>query len=888
MRRTIFMLAAALAAALPPAIAGAGGGAPAPKLAPAATAPAAQRVTEAFGADLIAGKKLTFPIPDAPGPATLSPGVEALVQGASPSALLDLVVTLDRPADDRMAAALAGLGVWSHTFQNLPSAAIRLPVARLADLRNLRGVLALYDNHPLKFFLKESATLNNTTKAWNELGVTGKGVTVAIIDTGVDGTHPDLAPAMKANVKLVGFGQDPTPTIPLGDLPNSDTSSGHGTHVAGDVAGRGTASGGQQKGMAYGASLVGIGTGDALSIFTALQGFDWLIQNRDKYDIRVVNNSYGTGFAPFDPMEPVNLATKRATDVGVVVVFANGNDGDEMSMNPYATAPWVVPVAAGSKTGKVTDFSSGGIEADTVGLNFAKNEVVGEARKPLSMGLYHPAITTTGEDVVSTRSNTTITPLTSVSEDRKRLPPEQLPYYHTLSGTSMASPETAGIVALLLEANPGLTPAQARMVLQITGRTIPGVPFFKQGYGYADASGAVELAQSLKGKPAGEAQSILESKQAARDQQVLDALAHPTRSYGFTERAPTLIGNLSHTVEVPPGSERLKVVSNGGSLPLVGVTAYDVTVTDAAGKEVGSASASSASGTTALDLDLRKLDPDESKAAERFAGLTFGKWTVTVGAVGTLVPPTDTGQVDDAAAKRFITTLISVFGAQPQSCKAVTQFAPVGAKEYRFQDDKSTGGPFPADPNYTYVGPLPDGTLGNRAPERRLAATFGQATSTGKEPEFATPALNEPVTVGGASELRAFIQGPSEAVSGLLSADLIDLDPKGGVAIIGQSQKNVSAKASSTQPVETKVPIAVAVPHTVPVGHQIAVRFRITFVGTSGHTLFYDSDKYPSGIKFQTGQVITHEDCPSLLDTTPGPVASPSAPAKKDPAKKDG
>jgi hypothetical protein len=204
------------------------------------------------------------------------------------------------------------------------------------------------------------------------------------------------------------------------------------------------------------------------------------------------------------------------------------------------------------------------------------------------------------------------------------------------------------------------------------------------------------------------------------------------------------------------------------------------------------------------------------------------------------------------------------------------QFAPVASQEYRFQDDKAAGTPFPADPRYTYVGPLPDGTLGTRTPERRLAATFGQMTTTGKEPVFATAPLAAPVTIGGVSELRAFIQGPSEALSGLLSGELIDVDPKGTPAIIGQSPKDVAAKASSTQPVETKVPITVAVPHTVPVGHQIAVRFRITFVGTSGHTLFYDSDKYPSGVKFQTGQVITHEDCPQLIDTTPGPVQSPS------------
>jgi hypothetical protein len=285
-------------------------------------------------------------------------------------------------------------------------------------------------------------------------------------------------------------------------------------------------------------------------------------------------------------------------------------------------------------------------------------------------------------------------------------------------------------------------------------------------------------------------------------------------------------------------------------LPFVGVTAYEITVKDAGGKEVGTATASAASGTTSLDLDLRKLVEDEAKAAQRFSELAFGKWTVDIGVVGAVVPPMDTGQVDDAVEKRFVTSLISVFGAQPKPCKAVTQFIPVGVKEYRFQDDKASGPAFPPDPSYTYVGPLPDGTLGTRTPE--------------------------PVTIGGASELRAFIQGPSEAASGLLSAELIDLDPgSGAAATIGQSQKDVTAKASSTQPVETKVPIAVAVPHTVPVGHQVAIRFRITFVGTSGHTLFYDSDKYPSGVAFQTGQV-AHEDCPQVIDTTPGPVTSPS------------
>ena len=159
--------------------------------------------------------------------------------------------------------------------------------------------------------------------------------------------------------------------------------------------------------------------------------------------------------------------------------------------------------------------------------------------------------------------------MTGAPEDVKNIPPNELPYYTTLSGTSMASPETAGVVALILEANPALTPAEVRMVLQITARSIPATPFFKQGYGYTDASGAVELAQSLKGRSAEELQSTLLAKQAARDQGVLDGLAHPARTYAYTERGPLLFGKLEQGVlsqrHVALGEEDVELI--GAQLP---------------------------------------------------------------------------------------------------------------------------------------------------------------------------------------------------------------------------------------------------------------------------------------------------------------------------------
>src|SRR2546426_164193 len=147
--------------------------------------------------------------------------------------------------------------------------------------------------------------------------------------------------------------------------------------VSGIAGGNGTMSNGLYTGVAPGSNLIGIGTGDVLFIFWALAGFDYILQHQDDYNIKVVNNSWGTS-GPFDPKDPINVATKRVHNRGITVVFAAGNDGpDQNTLNPYSVAPWVIGVAASCSAtdtlaqrvhcqpgGMLADFSSRGVPGD--------------------------------------------------------------------------------------------------------------------------------------------------------------------------------------------------------------------------------------------------------------------------------------------------------------------------------------------------------------------------------------------------------------------------------------------------------------------------------------------------------------------------------------------
>lgn len=397
---------------------------------------------------------------------------------AAPSAKIQAILTYDRAPTATDVAAARSTGVLVHEFSVLPMLAVQGTPAQIRSTFTLSGLTSVYFNKQLDYLLQESVPLIGADRVWSDLGYTGKGVGVAVIDSGVDGANPDVAlgTAMVQNVKIVGANFFGTGDVLLENQLNTDTSSGHGTHVAGTIGGRGTASAGYYTGVAPGANLVGIGAGDVLFILFALEGFDYALANQAEYNIKVISNSWGSS-GEFAAGDPINVASKQAYNAGMTVVFAAGNDGpDANTLNPYSVAPWVIGVAAGNKDGKtLADFSSRGIPGDP---------------------LYHPTITAPGVKIASTRASTgaTINALSAATDLRGCVKPEFIVNYTCASGTSMATPHISGVLALMIEANPKLHPDILKDLLIKTATPMAGYQEFEVGAGYVNAYAATEQA----------------------------------------------------------------------------------------------------------------------------------------------------------------------------------------------------------------------------------------------------------------------------------------------------------------------------------------------------------------------------------------------------------
>jgi serine protease AprX len=419
---------------------------------------------------------------------------------ADPLPLTTWIVTYNAPPSGYQLGTLAGVTEAVHGFVKVPAAVVVAPAGAQALLRALPGVQGVYANEQYHWLSDLATQASGASQVWDDLGWTGQGIGVAVMDAGLDGTHPDLC-AQAAfcrgtgiktvqNVKIVGrqdYAVDPVVVVP--DLVNTDTGSGHGSHVAGIAGGFGTAGTDPTKyrGVAYGSQLVGVGVGDVVEAVNVLAGFDYILQNAATYNIKVINNSWGPGaFTAYDPQHPVNLAIDAAWNQGISVVFGAGNDGTRTdSLNMFSANPHSISVASGRKDKQLAFYSSRGIP--------------GNAQM-------HPTVTAPGDVITSVRATTGATIDAADAQgvaapDGDAAQGADAQYYAVSSGTSMAAPHISGVIALMQQAAKArlgryLTPLEVRNELQNTATPMPAYQQYSAGAGYVNALAAVTAAQT--------------------------------------------------------------------------------------------------------------------------------------------------------------------------------------------------------------------------------------------------------------------------------------------------------------------------------------------------------------------------------------------------------
>lgn len=375
-----------------------------------------------------------------------------------------MLVSYAAPPTVEEKAAVEGIGGRVlREIRVVPVLVVVAPAELLPRLARAPGVVLIEEDIALYPALDRSRGLVRADVASKSLGLTGKGVTIAVFDSGIDTGHPDLAAKVLAShdatlpdtVPRTVLGQQ-VPVVP-------DTTDGHGTHVAGIAAGPGTQSGGRFVGIAPGAGLVNVkvfdGSGSGSSSYV-LTGIDWVLERKDSLKVRVLQMSLGG--KPTDGTDALSRAVDAVADQGLLTVAAAGNNGPgEKTVGVPGVARRALTVGAVDKSLKIAPFSS---------------------RGPTIDGREKPEIVAPGVGITSTL------PAAAASGG----------YYGTQSGTSMAAPHVAGVAALVFEANASLTPAMTKFVLIASSKALGPTPHrwdAGYGWGFLDADAAARGAR---------------------------------------------------------------------------------------------------------------------------------------------------------------------------------------------------------------------------------------------------------------------------------------------------------------------------------------------------------------------------------------------------------
>jgi serine protease AprX len=457
--------------------------------------------------------------------ATVSPKLSTQLVGMANDASVGVVIISFNAPNGLTSShldVLRGVGITSGvTFNKLGMVGAVLTAGQVRTLSTNPAVRSIWNNEQLQYYMNQARMMTGVDKIRSDsamtirnggMPVSGQGnFSVLVIDSGIDATHADLPLGTKViqntqrvvstdtgntgitvgGVPLDGF----TPSLSIENVPNTD-NVGHGTHVAGMVGGLGVRSGSTYAGVAPGVKIVGSGGGVVIFVLDALAGWEYGLANQFVYNIRVITNSYGPSTpTDYDPDHPLVRASQKAHDANMTVLWAASNDGAEDTINAYAQAPFVITVAAGSKEGVLADFSSRGVPREQrLNDNNPNNDnEYPTITSPGTGRAFESSLSRYGftTDIVGVRAITGVTDVLDAGDDAA-LPPAMIPFYTQMSGTSMATPFTAGVVALMLDADPTLTPDEIKQILIDTATRMPGYADHEVGAGYLNAHAAVD------------------------------------------------------------------------------------------------------------------------------------------------------------------------------------------------------------------------------------------------------------------------------------------------------------------------------------------------------------------------------------------------------------
>ncbi len=353
---------------------------------------------------------------------------------------LPLIVDFDHTPGEEEISMLTNQVKFQHqrTLEGIDALAGRMPVGDIITASQLPGVVMLELDGILEVTNGDAAVLHGVDTVWQDTGYDGAGSTVAIIDTGIDGNHSSLDDQDDEETtndpKVIAF-YDPVnnPSLTNGTEVFAYDDQGHGSHCAGTTAGTGAPTY-DHIGMAPQASLVGVkvlDAGGSGSFATVMAGMEWTVENRYKFNIRAASMSLGgPGAIEWTSSEEdsVNRYANEMVRAGIALFIAAGNTAVSAQIGTPGSAEDAITVGALDKNSAIAVYSSQG---------------------PTEEGRIKPNIAYVGSNVMSVAFNT---------GDQ----------YTDMSGTSMATPGAAGVAALMLQANPDLSPFDIRNIMQET------------------------------------------------------------------------------------------------------------------------------------------------------------------------------------------------------------------------------------------------------------------------------------------------------------------------------------------------------------------------------------------------------------------------------------